>query len=103
MSVNQSESSSVCDALQRAIDDGVLKVYLKETSPGPAVSYFAEILNSLHTDPCTYLNFKMTKCILIAKNVTDPDDGKIWDIYLLNCPTGPPCHILDTKLQRDAR
>jgi len=95
---NEKETDSVCDALQEAIDAGVLKVYDKEVYTKPAsagpVSYFAEIISSLHTDPCTYVGLKQTKCTLIASNVKDPDDGRVWDLYFMNCPTGPPCKDL---------
>jgi hypothetical protein len=87
-----------CDKLERAYNDGTVKLYPKTTSPGPAVSFFAEIQSNLRTDPCSYFRYKVTTCQLIAKNVIDPDDGIAWDFYVMNCPTGPPCHFLEELL-----
>jgi hypothetical protein len=90
---NNMENTDVCNAFAQAIADGKLKIYPKEASKGHS-SEFALILSSLRTDPCTYLKLKQTTQILLAKNVTDPDDNKLWDLYQLNCPGGLPCHLI---------
>ncbi len=82
-----------CSTLLEAVNDGNVKMKQVQKA-GLARSFFAEILSSLGKTPCDYLKTKRSTCTLIAKNMQDDEDGKVWDWYVLNCPQGPPCEFL---------
>jgi hypothetical protein len=89
-----------CEQLQKAVNDKNVKIKPMQTGQmngKECASYFIEILSDLNTDPCTYLKTvePETKCTLIAPGVKDDEDGLVWDWYVLNCPTGPPCLFLE--------
>jgi hypothetical protein len=65
-----------------------------EGSTKSSTLYFIKILSSLGASPCDYLKTKHSECRLIAKGV--PQDGKVWDLYLMNCHYGPPCEFFET-------
>jgi len=96
------EDAVGCNNLEQAYKDGNVKIYPKEQTPHPGVSFFVEIRSSLGKDPCSYLGYKKMQCIPLAKNVVDPDDSISWDFYMMNCPTGPPCHFLQELLSEYA-
>lgn len=88
-----------CVQLEQGYDEGEIKIktILKEPVPGSKdvhTVFFIQILASLGENPSKFLKLKGTTSCLMRKGVKV--DGQKWDWYLMQCPTGPPCHFLDT-------
>jgi len=95
---NIREEDEGCGALQQAQNDGniIFRKILSIPIPGsPATHdiYYVEILSSLGKTPCQYIPTTRSTCHLLKQGVSA--GGKIWDLYLLNCPFGPPCLFLE--------
>ena len=107
MSSKRRKESTGCQQLQKLKDDGDLDLEsLAHTTAGaddktfkPSVLHLVKIASHLQTSPCEYLKKPNDPCPptcrLIAKGITDADNT--WDLYLMNCHSGPPCDLFEVK------
>jgi hypothetical protein len=95
----RAKARDACEQLEQGYKDGIIQIKTILKQPVPASKdvhtvFFIQILTSIGEDPSKFLKLPKTKSFLIRKSVLI--NGKYWDWYLTECPTGPPCHFLDS-------